>query len=687
MGNLLSPPSPFQPETDPTQPAPGDGAEAPGLLLQLPEESVSKLALEIERTLGDYETMMESRRRKEQEIENAYALIPDPERAGAYPNASELPSELILSQVDQATARIEQAILDIEPMVAVEPIVSKDSADPSSQRALQEAASTEEFLENYLKEDVKFPSKLSLAAHNTSKLGTAVFYSPWAKSHEKRYYRDEYGQRQETIRERGRLDLKVLDNKDVLAWPPWETDWQQLEWVGHRWVMTKSQFTAWAFTLKLPPETVEKVLKYSDGDSQAYEVANTFGGTDRQNIDVDQMQSDQPLVLLWGLWGNRLIEGLESPLPCKFQLFYHPGLKKVLWMDYNRNDNQKHPYFPLRYKQLPNAAWGDGIGHEILYCHYVDQMLRCLRVDNLQSSAFGIAVVRTGSMLDVLDERLYPGKKVPSEDPEGDFRVVSMSPTGALDTIDEAAQENEGRARRASGIAAVLGGQGDPTMKSGAGTGSTIALIEEAGKKLGYVDSSMRRDLSEFFKYVLETVCQYADDAIYYSYASTENAEGMRAMKYAARFEPPRGDLERKFKIYAKAPSAASNKELRKQNLMIIFQMLNGHLMQMQPMAQMLYQMENPAGLTGYLHRVIDFMDQMVEEVVDLHDIVTLKGRVPSVDPPTPPEMMINYLQSQVMELTQQLQALGAGAGGTDPNADPSLSAQGAAAPPAPAPF
>jgi len=196
-------------------------------------------------------------------------------------------------------------------------------------------------------------------------------------------------------RSEGKVVWRLISNADVMLWPPWSEDWQEdYDFAGHRHNFRVSEFKRFAQQLGLPKEEIEAVCQdaESPGDVDSLKVA------EKQGIEPSQATNEKKtaVVPVWELWGHRPIAGV--PFPVSFYCFYTPRLRKILWTDLNRNYNGQHPYFPLRYKQVDQSAWGNGIGHEVLHIHNIDTAFLNLEVDDLMAAVFSVQIVRSGSL-------------------------------------------------------------------------------------------------------------------------------------------------------------------------------------------------------------------------------------------------------------------------------------------------
>lgn len=645
-------------------PKPGEGGPQK-LYDLLGETQRQQLAGELADLLIDYEQTMGEKWEQDDRVEDAYSLIPDNQRQGSYPGAAEMVSEMTMASCDQAKARIVSALLDVTPVMKVDPIISEGF---EGQEALDRAKATEEFLQNYGKFQIKIDDKMPLVVLRAVKIGTSVIHPHWKTCIEKVKYYDTDGKIKTRTIDKSGVVWELIRNKDVICWPPWISDWQEgYEVVGHNEWLTVSQWRMRAKELGVSDELRQMVENYAESDPRIEE-------PERQGVKSAGAVDIRGMIRLTNLYCHRLIPGLEEPL--KFQVILHRELRRILWLDYNLLHSQKHPYIPVRYKRVDGSAWGVGLGHEIVFPQAFDTALWNLEVDNLFSSAFAVTLIKAGSNADQLMDRPFPGARIATDDPEHDLMTKSLAPNGPLEIIASSRAANQQRKTEASGLAPVLAGQGDPTMKSGGGTGAIMALIEQAGKKFGDVDKSVRNDLSMLYEFTLDLVAQFAAKGTYYVGASQENAQTLARMKYV----PVQGSVSEHFKIWAHAPSAANNAELRKNMLLVVYNFLMQHISMEMQYAQPIYQAENPSGYTGFLREALEKLNEMGKRVLLANDVPAVDNLLPTIAPATPAEQRINDLmgqlqaaQNQVAALSQQLNPQPPQMGGT-PGAPPPAS-------------
>jgi hypothetical protein len=625
-----------------------EGAELPGSgpeHLEISEEQRKTLATELCELLERYDTAMEERWAREREIEDAYELMLNNARSGNYQGAASLPSEMTMAAVDQAHARVTGTIQGVTPMMRVEAVPSSMQPHDVAQ---ERADAMERFLEVYARRKMGLDDYLPIALLRTCKVGTSVTLLEWEESSEP-YYAYREGRLEKKARKWSGARPKLIRNSDVILWPYWVQDWQKAEVVGHREVMTVSEWRRFAKDRKIDRSIAERAEAYAKGEVPP---ENMTEQAKRSNIDLDTFAASQTLVRFANLWCYRYLPDEYEPI--KYQVIIHEGLREIIWIDHNRLHSQKHPYYPIRYKRVDGSGWGVGVGQEIFPCQMADEGFRNIGMDNLLSSAFSVILTKSGSIADSQIDRAYPGQKISTDDLDKDFATVSLADNGPISLIYQAQQDNEMRKMSASGLAAVLSGQGDPTMKSGAGTGSTMALIEQAGKKFGMIDSYVRADLSPLFVGVVENVAQFASEGVFVAYADPEDAQKVQEVRYT----PPQGDISEMFRISVRAPSAANNREMQKQGALVAYNFLLQHANMLMTQGVPVLQQSNAAAVPEWQSEILNFTIELGNRILELSDVPDLRLGLPTLPEPTPQDQQINDLTQQLQQAQQQLQGL-----------------------------
>lgn len=632
------------PGTRDGQIAPGEGP-SPGL--QLTAEEMVSLGFELSDLCDRCQRARLPAQEVEEEIRDAYAMASNNDSPGLTGNPETVTGELMMVNVDQVTARLVTNLTSVKPLIKVDPIQGRSFDD----RPVTELArSTESFLTEYVPNEMDLRHLLPQTIHRSVKVGTGVWHIEWEEEERRKSFYTSANRRPQTIVERlAGARISLIENRNVIVWPPTILNWQRdYQIVGHEAWYSRSSWRRRAASWKLTADEIARIEGIPGEVDEAARQDNIRAGVDSTQME-DQRLLD-PQVKITELWCHMWLESTKRTE--RFQVFLHRPTRTILWIGPNTHFSQKHPYFPIRYKWSEQSAWGQGVGHEALNGWAADTAMWNLSLQNLAAGAFYMVVRNAGKGHQTVGRPVRPGMEVWTDDPENDYIPRKLG--GDAPELIEARRENADRVRTATGLPAVSQGMGDPTMKSGAGTGSTLALIEQASLKTRFSDQMMREDLTDAFSFILELVAQYGNDGVFYNTVSQEDSTILQRLRYM----PPRGDLASMFRIRAMAPSAATSTEARRNNLLIIWGFIQPAVQMMDAFVTPLLEAENPAGMQRWKRAVANTLDEVMRRTLELHEVPGIDFEALRLPEPTPEDEQINMLNQQLQEMAAQLEQL-----------------------------
>lgn len=598
--------------------------------IELDEEKRRRIATDLCERLQLYDEAMADRIRRWDEIEDAYDMAAEPGQGTETPEAEAVTSEMLMSQVDQAAARMQAAIAGADPLVRIRPKAAKGA---ELRQWAEEAESAERVVNNYVLGETELKQLLPIACHRTAKLGTAVLTANYELSGHKAYYYDEEtGAKREEDVSLGGIEYELVENRDVVFWPPRLYDWQKAEMMGHRAVYTNR--SAWR----------RKARALGVDDELLKKVESSAGGGDKEK----SLESEFEPVEVTILYLHDTLPGDDEP--SRFIVWLHEASESLLRIEENRNPEQRHPYFPVRWKMTDRSGWGDGVGDEVLMTHVAATALDNLELENIAAGAVHAVRVDPHSLPDIALDRIRPGEKIRAEAGE----IEPMKLGGEAPEIYRAQENKKLGARLATGLAWVMGGMGDPIQKSGTGTGATMALIEQASVKFNVIGNQVKMDLAPLFEYSLELINLYVPEGVLYSAVSEEDAGVIEMLRYI----PPRRRIARTLHIEVQAPSAATSQEARKIAYLTMFNFLVELMKMLGETVGPALQQENPEMLARWQREWAELMISLAREVVRHHDLPGLSEDLPELPTPTAEEVRIAELQQQVQQLQGQLQQI-----------------------------
>jgi hypothetical protein len=651
------------PYEDPAEQLPSDEdgeinlAQREGTILPLEGEQSIKLTKESEeelvRMLVDicqaYDMSMGDRLKQWERVNDAYNMIPDPKRQGQKPDASRLVSEMTRSQVNIAASRITEGIMGVRPFMSVE-VADDQAEDMDTSEAVLNAKAIEEWFDSYSHTELDAEGWIQLSVIRSAKLGDAVLRILWDKEKWSYFYLDKDGDVQEQCETKGKITAELIPNDQMIVWPLTQNNIEKMDVCGHRAYLTPMQLREYARTKKIDKDLVKKLIAEARAGGEEKSTETQEKDLRGKDIDTNVANPYKGQVELTELWCYCGIPGQEEKGPQRFTAVFNEGLERLLWIGNNTLRANRHCYFDLPYWREDGSFWSSGVGFECMYPQAADSALMNLLIDNLKIIANHLRIIKAGSQAEAMHDQIAPGYDLVTEDPQEDVRIEALG--GDLSNIYQAIESFDRRKMNTTGITMPLGGMGDPVLKSGASPTSIGQLIEQAGKKFGQVDANIRRNLSQMMFFMLELAQQYAPEGLFYQSASQGTAERLSQM----RFVPPKGDLRKLLRITARAPSAATSKEMLKQNLMLVLQQTMTYIQTLIQLAELTWGETNPAGLLKLKEDAMLYQHEVYAAVIEQIDVPGLTAKVPKLGPPTDYEQFMNDLIMQIQQLEQELE-------------------------------
>jgi hypothetical protein len=625
------------------------------------EENRVFLGQELTGILEAYDSMLEDRWKRIEQINDAYNMYPDPDTQGLRPDASALVSEMTRSKVKAAAAREFDSIRSTRPFMQV---VATDykSADPNTEKRVDEARAMERFFDFYTFNELDGNSWIRLGILGKCKVGTQILRVMWEEIQSTYSYMGSDGVVEDES-ESGGIKVDLVRLRDFVCWPVSEVSIEKMLMVGHRFCFaTPSSFKAFCKDKGVSEELCKEIISSSEGNTGIGSPESDVEGTTEKDLlgkDVHR-PGFNPLkseIALVEIWGNMDLPGSEDG-PTKFQCFLHEQTKKVLWIGKNTLNSRRHPYFALHHWREQDIFFSTGLGQELLYQQKADTSLQNMGIDNLKMMGNHVRVLRANSQAEVMQDQIAPGINIVTEDIEQDFKTVALG--GDLDLIYEAQENQERRGQKLTGVTNPLQGMADETLKSGASPGSQGQLIGEASRQFKDADTTTRAAFSDMYLFMLELIQQYATEGLWYGILSEEDGRLMKRIK----FQPPFGSLRRLFRLEARAPSAATNSDVIAQNLMVMQSLLAQQGEGILQLAQVAWGDTEPIRVKKLAHDLLSFGLEIAERTVQQYEIPGLAAAVPKAEELNYQGQVANALFQELQQLKGALMQVQGGASG-----------------------
>lgn len=594
--------------------------------------------------LQSHDAAVEPRHERYIEIENAYNLLPNTERQGWKPDASRLVSEHTRASCKTGTAMLTEPLLGAKDLLMVNVCDDQDDSEETDE-LVETAKDIRTFLDCYTKNHMNRDRHLFNSIQNLTKLGNSRIRALWSIEKKQYRYLGKDGKVKEREEKVGGVTWDEIPIRSCFSWPIEETDLQKCILVGHRSILEEFELRAKLRDLGMEPAEIDKLTGKSPDNAHDEDRERALEGKDIQISDEAPLGGSYQLTECWGYMPLK-----KDGEAVKFQAFLYEPKQQLIWLDFNYLFYQTIPYFDLAYWRETDTIYSTGVGQEAMYPQAADTALWNMNIDNLKVIGNALRVIKAGSTAEAMRDQIAPGFDLITENPGED---VALHPLGGdLSELYRAQDKNDQRLARATAISAPASGFADPILKSGASPGSYQQLLEQTSKTFKLSDTGIRIDLSDLFMHILELVQQYAPEGMFYTVLGEQSADRLRRIK----FMPPRGDLRSLYRIGIRPPSAASNREQMRMNLMLIYNLSTQQVQMVSQLAQATYAKFDPGKIFRLQQDWLRYLGELYREIVEIHDVPGLTAMAPKTDD-TDADQLIDQLFRTMAEMQKELES------------------------------
>lgn len=406
--------------------------------------------------------------------------------------------------------------------------------------------------------------------------------------------------------------------EDFFIHPYWD-DIQRAPWYAIRHTLTLAELRQREADGTY--EKIDDILKQALTELPKNKVESLerrgLSAQDLNSVDEFQMWVIYEIRCFWDYNGDGLLEdGI---------LYFEPKSGIFLRSEYNPLPFRDHVVF--RFLEIPGEFYGLGEG-EIL--QYLQEEITSIH--NRSNDSQTLSMIQMWKKLrgtpGFEDSDIYPGK-VLSVDNMNDIEPF------AFPDMTSSAFMSESRAKayadEASGASSPLSGIADPTLKSGAGLGSTMFLAQQSGDMLSSISDAIADAWSEVGLYI----------AIQFIANSTEpkaaplNDEELEALRVV--FNLPIEEIPSSLRFGVQVSDVSQTKDAQKQNYLTVMQLYKMYGDNGMQLAQLLGQVQQQPELlmTAPLRMAASLMvgsTDMMQKVLEFFGINNADDYLPSVE-------------------------------------------------------
>lgn len=375
-----------------------------------------------------------------------------------------------------------------------------------------------------------------------------------------------------------------------------ETDPQEMRWCAKRLRLNEVQLKEWESRGKL--FGVDAIIKPETGD-------------DRVNPDVKVAEaieqtrpSSRRTWVVYEVWISYDIDGDDKME--ELLLYYSEDLEQVVGREFHPYYHGMRPFVVLRYFPVPHRFFGQGL------CEMLEQIQEAVsarfnqRSDNITINSLKMFLKRKGVRGLQPGDPLYSGKIIEVLDIHQDIRELQMGEIYPSTVQEELMLRDYGE--RLAGLNEATIGSALPVTRTTAS--AQLALLQEQAKRIDLTVRNIREGLNEVGFFTV---------ALYFQFGVQGKAlawMGQRGEDVMAIFSLPKRVIELGLAIRTQVPTSLQNRQVKRENALAMFQLLNSLYEKMLPLVQVLA----PEHLPSVVHAMVKGGQKFLGDVLEAFD-------------------------------------------------------------------
>jgi len=524
-----------------------------------------------------------------------------PPRTFPWKNASNAIVPIIPTHVDAIKARLYNAATAQDPIHHLEPWGSSDVIPGVKVKDYAKAMNDlSEFIE---REEVKTEDVYDRSLDIMTIYGDVIYFVDWNREERGDYDYNvdtgEFTKVENHVAADGAV-IRIIHPEDFFI----EVNAvgfeaiQNAKWCGYRFELDRATLLSWKKSGLYDKETAELLEGYFGPVEKKLEKRNYFPmGGDNPRRELDQKQdellgldessaSKHPKTLeMVHIFAREDFDGDMLEEEVNFHLHLQSG--NVPFIARNHWGHKRRPLVRSNYRA--RARTFNSIGVPEMLFNTSDILTQVIRdiLDNNKVQNTKAFLVRAGSSIP-LDLEVYPSRVIYTEDIQNDFMPVDMGSGKMITSMQDLIFLMEWGERR-TGITDFNLGQ-ERTGRTPATT--TLALLEEAQKRIDGTIRRMRRAEREIWYQVMSLYVQFGNPRRYEHVLGEQGAE-MLANVWA---NAPLRTLMSRTTIRARISSQNLNRQIRREESMAMFGQAEQYYGRLLELYQLWVATQDPAG-------------------------------------------------------------------------------------------
>lgn len=321
--------------------------------------------------------------------------------------------------------------------------------------------------------------------------------------------------------------------------------------------------------------------------------------------DIEETEpSDRFGHVVYEIWLSWILPG-DTEMT-EIVIYYSEETDKIIGAQFHPYWHGLRPFVKLTYFPIENRFYGQGL------CEMLEQIQEAIsarfnqRSDNITLASLKIFLKRKGVRGFQPGDPLYSGKIVEVLDVHNDIREMQIGEIYPSTVNEELMLREYGE--RLSGINEAVLGSASPVSRTTAS--AQIALLQEQAKRIDLTVRSIRKGLNQVGGLATDLYFQFGLNGKGLAWM------GQKGTIVEAVFRLPARVVEIGLAIRTTVPTSVQNKQVKRENSIQMFNLLNQLYQQMIPLAAQLA----PEALTSVVKAMVKSSQQFMGDVLETFD-------------------------------------------------------------------
>ncbi len=310
---------------------------------------------------------------------------------------------------------------------------------------------------------------------------------------------------------------------------------------------------------------------------------------------------------IWTKYNIQPKENGTKPRMTEIVLYYSETLEKIVGRQFHPYWHGKRPFVKLGYFPKPGRFYDQGL------CEMLEQIQEAIsgrfnqRSDNITLASLKIFLKRKGVRGFQPGDPLYSGKIIEVLDVHNDIREMAIGEIYPSTVNEELLLRDYGD--RLSGTNEVTAGSAQPVSRTTAS--AQLALLQEQAKRIDLTVRAIRGGLNEVGGQGIDLYFQHGLNGKGLAWM------GERGRIVEAVFRLPKRAVELGLAVRVQVPTSLQNRQVKRENSLAMFNLLNNLYKEMLPLAQALA----PEALPSVVQAMVKGAQKFLGDVLETFDV------------------------------------------------------------------